>query len=351
MKIKRRKASIISIGSVKIGGNHLIAIQSMAKTKTSDYKATIEEIKRLENCGCEIVRLAVKDNGDALALKKIRPRIKIPLVADIHFNWRLALQAIDSGVDKIRINPGNIPKGSNLKEIIRALKSARIPLRVGVNSGSLDSKYSRLSIADSLVKSAQEYVRFIEKEGFYRIVISLKASDVLDTLGAYRKMAGLCEYPLHLGLTATGMKLAGAVKSSIALGSLLLDGIGDTIRVSLTEEPTREVRLAQYILEALQLRRFGPQVISCPTCGRCEVDLIDIVNKFEDELANRKTNRLKDLKIALMGCEVNGPGEAREADLGVAFGKTTGILFKSGKIIKRVAVKSCVKTLAKQLGS
>jgi (E)-4-hydroxy-3-methylbut-2-enyl-diphosphate synthase len=349
MNIQRRRAKVVSIGKVKIGGNYPIAIQSMAKTKTADYKATLDSIRQLEISGCEIVRLAVKDKDDIKALHKIKQKTKIPLVADIHFNWRLALEAIDSGIDKIRVNPGNIPQGKNLKEIIRALKLAKIPLRIGVNSGSLENKYSKVSIADGLVKSTQGYLRFIEKQGFYDIVISLKAANVLDTIEAYKKIAVSCEYPLHLGLTATGVKTRGIVKSSVALGGLLLDGIGDTIRVSLTEEPQEEVGIAKYILEALDLRKFGPQIISCPTCGRCEVNLIELVNKFEKKLSRIGPDKLKNLKIAIMGCEVNGPGEAKEADIGIAFGKEKGMLFKDGKAIKKVFWKNCIKEIFEQI--
>ncbi|MFH1413297.1 MAG: flavodoxin-dependent (E)-4-hydroxy-3-methylbut-2-enyl-diphosphate synthase [Candidatus Omnitrophota bacterium] len=338
----RRKTKVIRIGRVRIGGNHPVAIQSMTKTKTSDINRTVKQIRKLENAGCEIVRLAVKDNKDTEALKRIRKITKLPLVADIHFNWRLAIEAIEAGADKIRLNPGNIYKKKEIKEIVSALKIAKIPLRIGLNSGSLSRiKNQASSIRDHaslMVKAALDYARIIEKFGFYNIVLSLKASNILDTIEAYRKISVLCDYPMHLGLTATGLPFSGAIKSSIAIGALLLEGIGDTIRVSLTDQPQHEIRAAQYILESLGLRCFGPQIISCPTCGRCQVDLVKLVRDFENKLTAYPlplTTKLS--KIAIMGCEVNGPGEAREADIGIAFGKKAGVLFKKGKIARRVS--------------
>jgi len=360
--MNRRKAKTIKIGDCLIGGNNPIAIQSMAKTKTADIERTLKQIKELENAGCQIVRLAIKDIPDARALKKIKPKINIPIVADIHFNWRLALEAIDNGADKIRLNPGNIYKKSEIKEIVSALKLARIPLRIGLNSGSVrDLNSKRLSMPDKLARAALDYIKTVEGFKFYDIVVSLKASTVLDTVEAYRKVSRLCDYPLHLGLTATGSSLQGTVKSAIAVGTLLLEGIGDTIRISLTDKPLQEVKAAKYILEALQLRNFGPQIISCPTCGRCEVDLLKIVRELENSLAypvsrlssstgkqaNRQTG--KPLKVAVMGCVVNGPGEARQADIGVAFGKNEGLLFKDGKPVKKVSFNRCVDTLLKEL--
>ena len=285
MKIVRHKTKIVRIGNIYIGSDNPITIQSMAKTKTANIENTLKQIKELENTGCEIVRLAIKDILDARALKKIKPKINIPVVADIHFNWRLALEAIDNGADKIRLNPGNIYKRSEIKEIVSALKLAKIPLRIGLNSGSLRNLNSkRLSMPDKLVKAALDYIKIIEGLKFYDIVVSLKASTVLDTIEAYRKLSRLCDYPLHLGLTATGSSGQGTIKSAIAVGTLLLEGIGDTIRISLTDKPLQEVKAAKYILEALQLRKFGPEIISCPTCGRCEVDLVKIVRDLEAKL-------------------------------------------------------------------
>jgi len=330
----------------------------MAKTKTADIEKTIAQIKNLQKAGCEILRVAVKDIYDARAIKKIRPKIKIPLVADIHFDWRLAIEAIENGADKIRLNPGNIYKQHEIEAIVAALKRQKIPLRIGVNSGSLrDLNSKRLSLSDKLVASAMDYIKTVERLKFYDMVISLKGSDVADTVSAYRKIAKLCDYPLHLGVTATGLPRQGAVKSSIAIGALLLEGIGDTIRVSLTAGPEQEVRVAKAILEALGLRHFGPEIISCPTCGRCEVDLIKIVKELESRLSvipacrsgrdYRLSTRLP--KVAVMGCVVNGPGEAKGADIGIAFGKKEGLLFKKGKAIKKISSAACVNTLLKEM--
>ena len=351
MKIVRHKTKIVRIGNTYIGSDNPITIQSMAKTKTANIENTLKQIKELENTGCEIVRLAIKDILDARALKKIKPKINIPVVADIHFNWRLALEAIDNGADKIRLNPGNIYKRSEIKEIVSALKLAKIPLRIGLNSGSLRNLNSkRLSMPDKLVKAALDYIKIIEGLKFYDIVVSLKASTVLDTIEAYRKLSRLCDYPLHLGLTATGSSGQGTIKSAIAVGTLLLEGIGDTIRISLTDKPLQEVKAAKYILEALQLRKFGPEIISCPTCGRCEVDLVKIVRDLEAKLTTYNLQlTTHPLKLAVMGCVVNGPGEARQADIGIAFGKNEGLLFKDGKPVKKVSFNRCVDTLLKEL--
>jgi len=350
MQIKRRKSRVIKIGNLLIGGNNPVAIQSMTKCRTADIDKVLKQIRELENAGCEIVRLAVKDIQDARSLKKIKREAKLPLVADIHFDYRLALEAIESGVDKIRLNPGNIYKKEEIREVVAGLKAAKIPLRIGLNSGSVRDLRSK-SAADKLVKSALEYIRIVEGFKFYNIVVSLKASNVLDTVSAYNKLSGLCDYPLHLGVTATGSPFAGAIKSSVALGSLLLGGIGDTIRVSLTDIPVREVYAAKVILESLGLRKFGPSIISCPTCGRCAVDLVKIVRELEEKLAAMTLGpkSRKALRIAVMGCVVNGPGEAKEADIGVAFGKSAGLLFKKGKPVKKVAYADCVDVLLKEI--
>jgi len=323
----------------------------MAKTKTEDVEDTVEQITQLEKAGCEIVRLAVRDEHDTKALKKIKSRINIPLVADIHFDWRLALKAIDSGVDKIRLNPGNIYRKEQIREITQAAKLAHIPIRVGVNSGSLRNRQS--NVGNTMAESALDYIKILEGFGFYNIVVSLKASNILDTIEAYRKIARLCDYPLHLGVTATGSPDRGAIKSSIALGSLLLEGIGDTIRISLTDDPVEEIRAARSILETLGLRRFGPEIISCPTCGRCEVDLVKLVKEFEKRLStvNGKllTVNSQPLKVAIMGCVVNGPGEAKEADIGVAFGKRDGLLFRNSQAIKKVSFSNCITSLLEEL--
>jgi len=351
MEIKRRKSKIIKIGKVSIGGLNPIAIQSMTKIKTSDVERTVRQIKQLESAGCQIVRLAVKDFSDAAALKQIKTKTRIPLVADIHFDYRLAISAIENGADKIRLNPGNIDKPKQIEAVICALKSAGIPLRIGLNSGSLkDLGNRKSSITDKLVASCMNYVRKIEKLKFDKIVISLKANNVLDTVEAYRLMAKACSYPLHLGVTATGSPYNGIIKSSIALGALLLEGIGDTMRVSLTDNPVEEVRAAECILESLGKSHPAVGVISCPTCGRCEVDLINVVKELEAKLAGEKHKQTGDsLKVAVMGCVVNGPGEAKEADLGIAFGKNHGILFSRGKIVKKISVKDSARVLLEEI--
>jgi (E)-4-hydroxy-3-methylbut-2-enyl-diphosphate synthase len=322
----------------------------MVKYRAADINKSLKQVRELEAAGCEIVRFAVKDTQDARALKKIKKEARIPIVADIHFDYRLALEAIDSGVDKIRLNPGNIYKKEEVREVVSALKNAKIPLRIGVNSGSVRDLRSR-GAADNLVKSALEYIKIIEGFKFNNIVVSLKASNVLDTVSAYRLISGLCDYPMHLGVTATGSPFAGAIKSSVALGALLLDGIGDTIRVSLTDIPVREVYAGKVILGSLGLRKFGHSLISCPTCGRCEVDLVKIVKELEEKLeaGARKFNSSKPMNIAVMGCVVNGPGEAKEADIGVAFGKNEGLLFKKGKPVRKVSYADCVDVLLKEI--
>jgi len=346
-KIIRRKTRVVKIGNIFIGGNNPIAIQSMAKVKTEYAEKVIRQVRLLEGAGCEIIRVAVKDIKDAKAIKKIKPKIHIPLVADIHFDWRLALESIENGVDKIRLNPGNISKKEQVKDVVKAAKSAKIPIRVGLNSGSIGDDPDQVG---AMVKAAGSYLKILEGMGFYNTVISLKGSDILDTVEAYRRMSNICDYPFHLGVTATGFPLHGAVKTSIAIGALLLEGIGDTIRVSLTDEPQQEIKTARYILESLGLRNFGPQIISCPTCGRCEVDLAKIVKDLENKLSDVGVSLpAKASKIAVMGCVVNGPGEARHADLGVAFGKKEGLLFKKGKAVRKVSAHKCADMLVDEI--
>jgi (E)-4-hydroxy-3-methylbut-2-enyl-diphosphate synthase len=361
--IKRKKTRQITVGKVKMGGDAPVSIQSMTNTETSDVVSTVRQIKKLEDAGCEIIRVAVKSFEDARAVKAIRKKISIPLVCDIHFNHLLALECINSGADKIRLNPGNIRKKDDVALVVNAAKKAGIPIRIGVNSGSVAwgedprIKSKGKSLTDDLVHAAIGYVKFFEELRFRDIVISLKASDVVSTVDAYRKMSELCDYPLHLGVTAAGPFHTGVVKSSMGIGALLLDGIGDTIRVSLTSDPVNEIKVGRKILSSAGLRHFGPEIISCPTCGRCQVDLISMVNDLESKLASCGSRRrggsrtapttAKPFTIAMMGCEVNGPGEAKEADIGIAFGKNSGALFKHGKIIKKVASKDAVKELLK----
>ncbi len=359
--IKRRRTRLVKVGSIKIGAKFPVRIQSMAKTDTRDTRKTIAEIKRLERAGCEIVRVAIKDIPASRAIKTIKKKIKIPLVADIHFDYRLALESIKSGADKIRINPGNISKPNELREIMKLAKKRNIPIRIGLNSGSLKKPVTSNQKPEKLfVNTALKYIKLFEKENFRDIIVSLKSSNVEETVSAYRKLAALCNYPFHLGITAAGHYDKGVIKSSIGIGALLLDGIGDTIRVSLTGDSLLEVIAAKRILQALQLRNFGPDIISCPTCGRCQVALVDIDKKIENSLrftshpstalGTGDSRVMKPITLAIMGCEVNGPGEAREADIGIAFGKSSGLLFKRGKVVKKVKAKNAVKELLRCAG-
>lgn len=365
--MKRRKTHQVKIGRVKVGGGAPVSVQSMTKTDTKDIKATIRQIRNLEKEGCEIIRVAIPDREAARTIPQIKKRIKIPLVADIHFDYKLALEALENGADGIRINPGNIREEKKIIQIVRKAKEKKIPIRIGVNSGSLDRKRYKGPLAQAMVRSAQDCIKIFEKEKFYEIIISLKASDVLTTIEAYRLMAKRCNYPFHLGITATGLPPSGIIKSALAIGSLLLEGIGDTIRVSLTGPAQEEVRVGYEILRALGLRK-GMEIIACPTCGRCEIDLIKIAQQVEEQLSrlqatSRKPQakefkslkpgagslRLATLKVAIMGCVVNGPGEAREADIGIAGGKKQGVIFKKGRVIKKVREKDLVKALLREI--
>jgi (E)-4-hydroxy-3-methylbut-2-enyl-diphosphate synthase len=345
--LTRRKSRAVKIGKTVIGGGAPVAIQSMAKSKTSDVNRTIAQIKDLEKAGCEIIRVAVKDHADSAALKEVRKNIKIPLVADIHFDWVLAMEAIESGVDKIRLNPGNIFKKSQIREVASAAKLAGIPIRVGLNSGSVGGSGDQVK---AMVDKARGYLKILEGFRFKDIVVSLKAQNARDTVAAYRLMAKYCDYPFHLGVTATGLPREGLIKSNVAIGALLLDGIGDTIRISLTDKPQEEVKAARLLLKSLGLRNFGPEIISCPTCGRCEVNLFKVVKDLENRLQSRGFDpKVKPVQVAVMGCVVNGPGEAKHADLGIAFGKIDGLLFKKGKPARKVSVGSCVDALMDEI--
>lgn len=332
-KIKRHKTKVIHVGNVAIGGSSPISIQSMTKTDTRDVASTVKQIHELEELGCEIIRVSVPDMESASALSKIIKEIKIPLIADIHFNWRLAVKSVENGASGIRINPGNMKE---LGEIVSAAKERNIPIRIGVNSGSVDKK-------KTLVGSALEYVKRIEDLGFNQLKISVKAPSIWRTIEAYRLIAKKTNYPLHIGVTEAGPLVESAVRSSIALGTLLMEGIGDTIRVSVTGEPHSEVLIAKEILQGLGLRRFGPEIISCPTCARCDVDLIKIVNELKNQLLTSPQ------KVAVMGCVVNGPGEARDADIGVACGKGSAVLFKKGKPVRKIAEREIVSVLLGEL--
>jgi len=344
----RKKTRTIYVGKVPIGGGNPIIVQSMTKTDTSDVKATLKQIQSLETSGCEIIRLAVPDINAAKALGKIKKSVGIPMIADIHFDWRLALESIKQGVDGLRINPGNIGARWKIKEIVTAARERGIPIRVGVNAGSLEKellkKYGH-STPFALVESAGKHIQILEELNFTNIKVSLKASAVPKTVEAYRLFSERYDYPLHIGISEAGPPSSGIIKSSVGLGILLSEGIGDTIRVSLTAEPEEEVRVAYAILSSLGLRRRGVDIISCPTCGRCKIDLRKLVKKVETRVKGID----KPVTIAVMGCVVNGPGEAREADFGIAGGKGRGILFKKGKIVKKVKEEDLLDALLKEI--
>ncbi len=326
----------IFVGNVGIGGDHLVSIQSMTTTDTGNAGSTIDQIRQLYMAGCEIVRVAIPDKNSISSLREIKSESPIPVIADIHFNPDLAMGAIDAGVDGIRINPGNIGSRVKLGRIIKSAAEHNISIRIGVNSGSIEKKYLRpgRTRAEMMVDSALDKIKLFEDSGFFNIKLSLKSSDVLETIEAYRKIDKECDYPLHLGITEAGTLFSGTIKSSIGIGSLLADGIGNTIRVSLTDDPVEEVKVAVEILKVLGLRERGLEVVSCPTCARVSVDLINIVKKFEKKLSELKLD--KNIKIAIMGCEVNGPGEAKEADIGIAFSKKRAYLFRKGKMIEKL---------------
>jgi (E)-4-hydroxy-3-methylbut-2-enyl-diphosphate synthase len=344
----RKKTKTIYVGKVPVGGENPIVVQSMTKTNTADIKSTTKQIKSLEALGCEIIRLAVPDTSAIKAIGKIRKTINIPMIADIHFDWRLALEAIKEGVDGLRINPGNIGAKWKIKEVVTAAKERGIPIRVGVNAGSLEKdllrKYGHPK-PEALVESAGRHIDILEDLNFTDIKVSLKASEVLKTVEAYKLFSERYDYPLHLGISEAGPPSRGIVKSSVGLGILLSEGIGDTIRVSLTADPEEEVRVAYGILRSLGLRKKGVDIISCPTCGRCRIDLRGLAAEVE----NRFRDVDKQITIAVMGCVVNGPGEAREADFGVAGGKGRGIIFKKGKIIKTVKEDELLDALLKEI--
>lgn len=347
MIMERRKSKQINVGGVLIGGGAPVSVQSMTTTQTADVEATSAQIARLEKAGCEIVRVAVPDLAAAAAIAELKKRTKLPIVADIHFDWRLALAAARAGVDKIRINPGNIGSQERVRAVADACRERGIPIRVGVNSGSVHKsiieKYGGVN-ADALAESAISHVELLEDCGFFDIAISVKASDVALTVEAYRRLAKMRDYPLHVGLTHSGTERVGILKSAAAIGSLLLDGIGDTIRISLTADPVREVQAGIDLLRALELRS-APEVIACPTCGRCRIDLISLAKEVERRLECVK----KPLKVAVMGCAVNGPGEARECDVGIAGGVDSGLIFRKGEIIKKVPYDRLVDELFEQI--
>ena len=346
--MRRNETKKIQIGNMCIGGGQPIAIQSMTNSKTEDVEATVSQILALEKAGCEIIRCAVPTMEAASSIRKIKEQIHIPLVADIHFDYRLAIAAIENGADKIRINPGNIGDESRVKAVVDKAKEYGIPIRVGVNSGSLEKslveKYAGVT-AEGLVESAMDKVHMIERMGYDNLVVSIKSSDVLMCVKAHELISEQCIYPLHVGITESGTLLAGNIKSSIGLGLILNQGIGDTIRVSLTGDPVEEIKSAKLILKTLGLRKGGIEVVSCPTCGRTKIDLIGLENQVEKMVQDIPL----DIKVAVMGCVVNGPGEAKEADIGIAGGIGEGLLIKKGEIVKKVKEDQLLETLRQEL--
>ncbi|BDD86169.1 flavodoxin-dependent (E)-4-hydroxy-3-methylbut-2-enyl-diphosphate synthase [Desulfofustis limnaeus] len=349
--IKRRDTRRIMVGSVPIGGGAPISVQSMTNTDTADVERTVRQIKQLEEAGCEIIRVAVPDLEAARAIRAIRAAIDIPLIADIHFDWRLAVAAMEHGAQGIRINPGNLGGPEKLARTVAAAKQHGVPIRVGVNSGSIEKDllhrygYPTPDQPTALIESALRNVRLLEQQGFADIKISIKSSDVLTTINGYRQLARQVDYPLHLGVTEAGGLIAGTVKSSVALGILLHEGIGDTLRISLTRDPLEEVQVAYSLLRSLKIRERGPELISCPTCGRTRIDLFALADEVEKAIQTMRTP----LKVAVMGCVVNGPGEAREADIGVAGGIGVGIIFKKGELVKKVPEEELLTVFLEEL--
>lgn len=347
--INRENTKQIKVGNVLIGGNNKVVIQSMTNTKTKDVNSTVKQILELEHAGCEIIRVACLDMEDAKAIKEIKKSIHIPIVADIHFDYKLALEAVNSGVDKLRINPGNIGSVDNVKKVVEACKSKNIPIRIGVNAGSLEKdlleKYGGVPTAKAMVESAKRHIDILESLDFYDICISLKASDLNLCISAYEEASNTFKYPLHLGITEAGTAFSGTIKSSIGLGILLKENIGSTIRVSLSDDPIYEIKVAKEILKDCNLFSKSPTLIACPTCGRTQIDLIPIAKEMEDFLQTIES----DIKVAVMGCAVNGPGEAREADIGIAGGKGEAVLFKKGEIIRKIPQEHIVEELKKEI--
>lgn len=338
----------IMVGNVRIGGENRVSIQSMCNTKTKDIEATVKQILDLEKAGCEIIRVACLDLEDAKAIKQIKEQIHIPIVADIHFDYKIALEAINSGVDKVRINPGNIGSKEKVEAVVKACKEKRIPIRIGVNAGSLEKelleKYGKPT-PEAMVESARRHIKILEDLDFYDIAISLKASNLDLCIKAYELASKEFNYPLHLGITEAGTEFSGTVKSSIGLGVLLREGIGNTLRVSLSDDPIKEIKVAKEILKDCNLYNKTPTLIACPTCGRTRIDLIPIAKEVEEFLQTIES----DIKVAVMGCVVNGPGEAREADIGIAGGIEEGILFKKGEVIKKIPQEQIVELLKEEI--
>lgn len=353
LSVKRRPTRAVRVGETGIGGEYPITVQSMTKCDTRDVETTVAEINALAAAGCQIIRVAVPDHHAAEALGEIKRRITIPLVADIHFDWRLALRAVEQGVDKLRLNPGNIGNAERVREVVAAAKDRGVPIRIGVNAGSLErdliEKYS-FPTPEAMVESALRHIRILEDENFHDIIVSLKASDVLLMTAAYRKLADLVDYPLHLGVTEAGPPFSGTIKSTIGIGSLLHDGIGDTIRVSLTGPSTEEVKVGHEILKSLGLSSRGPIIISCPSCGRVQIDLVAVATAVEERTAHlQPPPGQKPIKIAVMGCGVNGPGEASEADVGLAGGRGQGLIYVHGEIKRSVKEEHMVDAVVEEV--
>ncbi|SMO49266.1 flavodoxin-dependent (E)-4-hydroxy-3-methylbut-2-enyl-diphosphate synthase [Melghirimyces algeriensis] len=344
----RTQTRSVKVGSVQIGGNDQVVIQSMTTTKTHDIKATVDEINRLEEAGCQIVRVACPDMKAAEAISEIKKQINVPLVADIHFDYRLALKAIEGGIDKIRINPGNIGRREKVEQVVKAAKERGIPIRIGVNAGSLEKrildKYG-YPTAEGMVESALYHIGILEDLDFHDIVVSLKASDVPLAIEAYTKAAEKIKYPLHLGITESGTLFSGTVKSSAGMGAILSQGIGSTMRISLSADPVEEVKVARELLKSFGLAANAATLVSCPTCGRIEIDLIKIANEVEEYISKIKAP----IKVSVLGCAVNGPGEAKEADIGIAGGRGEGLLFRHGKTIRKVPEDQMVEELKKEI--
>ena len=347
--MKRENTRKIMVGNVQIGGQNKVVIQSMCNTKTKDVESTVKQISALEEVGCEIIRVACLDIEDAKAIAEIKKQIHIPIVADIHFDYRIALQAIESGVDKVRINPGNIGSEERVKTVVDKCKEKNIPIRIGVNGGSLEKdlleKYGGKPTAKAMVESAKRHIEILESLDFYDYAVSLKASDLDLCIESYEEAAKEFKCPLHLGITEAGTEFSGTIKSSIGLGVLLREGIGDTIRVSLSDDPIKEIKVAKEILKDCNLYKKSPTLIACPTCGRTQIDLIPIAKEMEEFLQTIES----DIKVAVMGCAVNGPGEAREADIGIEGGINEGLLFKKGEIIRKIKQEDIVKELKEEI--
>ncbi|MDZ7672285.1 MAG: flavodoxin-dependent (E)-4-hydroxy-3-methylbut-2-enyl-diphosphate synthase [Halanaerobiales bacterium] len=350
--IQRRKTKNIFYDNMGVGSDYPISVQSMTNTKTHNVESTVNQIKKLQKAGCEIIRVAVPDMKAALALSKIKEQIEIPLIADIHFNYKLALKAIEQDVDGLRINPGNIGDKNRVEAVVKAAKQKDIPIRIGVNSGSIEKellqKYGKPT-AEGMVESVLKHIDILEEFEFYDIIISMKSTDVLMTLKAHQLLSKKVDYPFHIGITESGSGKEGIIKSSVGIGLLLKKGYGDTVRVSLTGDPVEEVHTAYEILKALKLRNRGISIISCPTCGRTEVDLEKITKEIKKRMKKYNKDFKQGLEVAVMGCAVNGPGEAREADLGIACGKNEGLLFKKGKVIKKVNEDEIIDVLIKEI--